>query len=89
MVDEAHKLPDAARQMYTETLSESDMNDLCLQLQQAHYPEMRHEKVKLRKDRNKILKNHDMNSYVSFGKRDSLKWQRVRFLKSLWGRFSL
>ena len=37
VVDEAHKLPDAARQMYTETLSESDMNDLCLQLQQAHY----------------------------------------------------
>ena len=37
VVDEAHKLPDAARQMYTETLSEADMNDLCLQLQQAHY----------------------------------------------------
>ena len=37
VVDEAHKLPDAARQMYTETLSETDMNDLCLQLQQAHY----------------------------------------------------
>ena len=37
VVDEAHKLPDAARQMYTETLSETDMNDLCLQLQRAHY----------------------------------------------------
>lgn len=37
VVDEAHKLPDAARQMYTETLSEADMDDLCLQLQQAHY----------------------------------------------------
>lgn len=37
VVDEAHKLPDAARQMYTEALSEADMNDLCLQLQQAHY----------------------------------------------------
>ena len=37
VVDEAHKLPDAARQMYTEKLSEADMNDLCLQLQQAHY----------------------------------------------------
>ena len=37
VVDEAHKLPDAARQMYTETLSETDINDLCLQLQQAHY----------------------------------------------------
>ena len=37
VVDEAHKLPDAAREMYTETLSEADMNDLCLQLQQAHY----------------------------------------------------
>ena len=37
VVDEAHKLPDAARQMYTETLSEADMSDLCLQLQQAHY----------------------------------------------------
>ena len=36
-VDEAHKLPDAARQMYTEKLSEADMDDLCLQLQQAHY----------------------------------------------------
>ena len=32
VVDEAHKLPDAARQMYTEKLSEADMNDLCLQL---------------------------------------------------------
>ena len=37
VVDEAHKLPDVARQMYTETLSETDINDLCLQLQQAHY----------------------------------------------------
>ena len=37
VVDEAHKLPDAARQMYTETLSDADMSDLCLQLQQAHY----------------------------------------------------
>ena len=37
VVDEAHKLPDAARQMCTEKLSEADMNDLCLQLQQAHY----------------------------------------------------
>ena len=37
VVDEAHKLPDAARQMYTEKLSEADMNDLCLQLQQGHY----------------------------------------------------
>ena len=37
VVDEAHKLPDAARQMYTETLSEADMNDLCLQLQQVRY----------------------------------------------------
>ncbi|WP_418600780.1 ATP-dependent DNA helicase [Gemmiger sp.] len=37
VVDEAHKLPDAARQMYTEKLSEADMDDLCLQLQQAHY----------------------------------------------------
>ena len=37
VVDEAHKLPDAAHQMYTEKLSEADMDDLCLQLQQAHY----------------------------------------------------
>ena len=37
VVDEAHKLPDAARQMYTEMLSDADMSDLCLQLQQAHY----------------------------------------------------
>ena len=37
VVDEAHKLPDAARQMYTEKLAEADMNGLCLQLQQAHY----------------------------------------------------
>ena len=37
VVDEAHKLPDVARQMYTETLAETDINDLCLQLQQAHY----------------------------------------------------
>ena len=37
VVDEAHKLPEAARQMYTEKLSEADMDDLCLQLQQAHY----------------------------------------------------
>jgi len=37
VVDEAHKLPDAARQMYTETLSSRDMDELCLLLQQAHY----------------------------------------------------
>ena len=37
MVDEAHKLPDAARQMYTETLSAKDMDDLCSLLQQAHF----------------------------------------------------
>ena len=37
MVDEAHKLPDAARQMYTETLSAQDMDDLCSLLQQAHF----------------------------------------------------
>ena len=37
VVDEAHKLPDAARQMYTETLSSRAMDELCLLLQQAHY----------------------------------------------------
>lgn len=37
VVDEAHKLPDAARQMYTETLSPHTMDELCLLLQQAHY----------------------------------------------------
>ena len=37
VVDEAHKLPDAARQMYTETLSQRDMDELCLLLQQVHY----------------------------------------------------
>ena len=37
MVDEAHKLPDAARQMYTETLSADDMDELCFLLQQAHF----------------------------------------------------
>ena len=37
VVDEAHKLPDAARQMYTETLSSRTMDELCLLLQQAHY----------------------------------------------------
>ena len=37
VVDEAHKLPDAARQMYTETLSTQDMDDLCSLLQQAHF----------------------------------------------------
>ena len=37
VVDEAHKLPDAARQMYTETLSAQDMDDLCGLLQQAHF----------------------------------------------------
>lgn len=37
VVDEAHKLPDAARQMYTETLSQHNMDELCFLLQQAHY----------------------------------------------------
>ena len=37
VVDEAHKLPDAARQMYTETLSADDMDELCFLLQQAHF----------------------------------------------------
>ena len=37
VVDEVHKLPDAARQMYTETLSSRAMDELCLLLQQAHY----------------------------------------------------
>ena len=37
VVDEAHKLPDAARQMYTETLSAQDTDDLCSLLQQAHF----------------------------------------------------
>ena len=37
VVDEAHKLPDAARQMYTETLSARDMDELCFLLQQAHF----------------------------------------------------
>ena len=37
VVDEAHKLPDAARQMYTETLSPHNMDELCLLLQQTHY----------------------------------------------------
>ena len=37
VVDEAHKLADAARQMYTETLSPHSMDELCLVLQQAHY----------------------------------------------------
>lgn len=53
------------------------------------YPDMRHEKVKLRKCRNKTLKNHDMNGYVSFEKWASSNWQGVRFFKSLCGRFSL
>ena len=29
IIDEAHKLPEAARQMYTKTLSAEDMNELC------------------------------------------------------------
>lgn len=37
VVDEAHKLPDAARQMYTETLSAQNMDDLCSLLQQANF----------------------------------------------------
>lgn len=37
VVDEAHKLPDAARQMYTESLSEREMRELCTLLRQAHY----------------------------------------------------
>ena len=37
VVDEAHKLPDAARQMYTETLSAQDMDELCFLLQQVHF----------------------------------------------------
>ena len=37
VVDEAHKLPDAARQMYTETLSSQDMDELCFLLQQSHF----------------------------------------------------
>ena len=37
VVDEAHRLPDAARQMYTETLSAQDLDDLCSLLQQAHF----------------------------------------------------
>lgn len=37
IVDEAHKLPDAARQMYTESLSEREMQELCTLLRQAHY----------------------------------------------------
>ena len=37
VVDEAHKLPDAARQMYTESLSEREMQELCTLLRQAHY----------------------------------------------------
>ena len=37
VVDEAHKLPDAARQMYTETLSAQDMDELCFLLQQTHF----------------------------------------------------
>ena len=37
VVDEAHKLPDAARQMYTEILSADDMDELCFLLQQAHF----------------------------------------------------
>ena len=37
VVDEAHKLPDAARQMYTETLSSPGMDELCFLLQQAHF----------------------------------------------------
>ena len=40
VVDEAHKLPDAARQMYTETLSAQDMDDLCSLLQQAHFKDL-------------------------------------------------
>ena len=37
VVDEAHKLPDAARQMYTESLSEREMQERCTLLRQAHY----------------------------------------------------
>ena len=37
VVDEVHKLPDAARQMYTETLSAHDMDELCFLLQQTHF----------------------------------------------------
>lgn len=37
VVDEAHKLPDAARQMYTETLSAQDIDEVCFLLQQAHF----------------------------------------------------
>ena len=37
VVDEAHKLPDAARQMYTETLSAQDKDELCFLLQQTHF----------------------------------------------------
>ena len=37
VVDEAHKLPDAARQIYTETLYAQEMDELCFLLQQAHF----------------------------------------------------
>ena len=40
VVDEAHKLPDAARQMYTETLSEHDIEELCHLLQQEHFSKL-------------------------------------------------
>ena len=40
VVDEAHKLPDAARQMYTETLSNRDMKNLCFDLRKAEYPDL-------------------------------------------------
>ena len=40
VVDEAHKLPDAARQMYTETLSNRDIKNLCFDLRKAEYPDL-------------------------------------------------
>ena len=40
VVDEAHKLPDAARQMYMETLSNQDIKNLCFDLRKAEYPDL-------------------------------------------------
>ena len=40
VVDEAHKLPDAARQMYTETLSNRDIKNLYFDLRRAEYHDL-------------------------------------------------
>ena len=61
VVDEAHKLPDAARQMYTETLSSRAMDELCLLLQQAHYKDFARQ---LRTARRKQSRGQDCGTQI-------------------------